>query len=190
MKRVNLLPKEIEESRSTLRERLIFISVSLGLLVWLVVSFYGQEILMARYRGLIVQKKDDIQSLQVKLDQAKDILAKIQEERKKINADKKVVAGKLTLLKELSQEKMVRSAALLELSELVPLEIRLRKVSLNQEELVLGGEALDNMVVGHFMTQLDGSNLFERTNFNYIEKKTVEGKLPFIQFELMTQLSR
>lgn len=190
MKRVNLLPQEIEENRSTLRERLIFIFVSAGLVVWLVVSFYGQEILMGRYRRLIAQKKENIQGLQVKLDQALDFHAKIQEERKKISAEKKGIADKLVLLKELKGEKTVRSQVLFELSQLIPLDIRLRKVSLTEEELLLAGEAADNMVVGHFMAQLDTSNLFERTSFNYIEKKEVEGQLPFIEFELTTHLTK
>lgn len=190
MKRVNLLPKEIEGNKSALRDRFIFIFLGLALLAWLVLSFYGQEILIAGTRVRIARKKEDIQQLQIKLDQAKSLYAKIQDERKKINASRKGLSDRLVLLKELREERMVPSNVLLELSERIPLQIRLLKASVDDDELLLAGEALDNMTVGHFMAQLDGSNLFERTSFHYIEKKAVEGKLPFIEFELITHLSR
>ena len=183
MKRVNLIPSEknrIGFFAEKQRKKMI-----LGLLLLVGICFLWQTTMIVRYQGHIVRKKKVIKELQATLTQAASSFEGMQAKKALLEKEKKTAQQRLALLRESKKENIPWSKVLLELGELVPPEMWLKKVSLSKDVITIEGTTLDNAIMSDFMVKLDEDKYFQNTTFRYTQKAKTDG----VEFVVATYLT-
>ena len=183
MKRVNLIPSEkhaLSFFAEKQRKKMI-----LGLLLFVGICFLWQTTMIVRYQGHIVRKKRALKELQATLTKATSSFETMQAKQALLEKERKTIEQRLALLKESKRENIPWSKVLLQLGELVPKEMGLRKISLNKDVITIEGTTVDNAVISDFMIKLDDNKYFQNTTFRYTQKAKEEG----VEFEVATHLT-
>ena len=114
-----------------------------------------------------------------KLKSAKSELSRLQagqlqsaEEESRLSDKKKLLETKLEVLHESSQGSKQFSEILAKLSELLPEEVWITKLSYNERKMTIVGLTLKNELIVNFMEQLTKSDNFKDVTFNYTQKET------------------
>ncbi|MBL7085239.1 MAG: PilN domain-containing protein [Candidatus Omnitrophica bacterium] len=192
MKRINLIPPEakkitpkrwlkvyIFKSRTT---RLL----SLAAIVFIFINLW-QATSLLRYRFAINQGKKNIVKLQTKLTQSQNAYAQIKSQKQEIDKKSRRIEEKFKILQQTQGERIAWAKVLAHLSELVPQDLWIDKVTLNKDLVTLVGTTFDNAIVSRFMARLDESKYFQDTSFNYTQKAKLTDK-PVINFEVTTHI--
>jgi len=192
MKRINLIPAEAKKitPQKWLKAH-IFKSRTSRLLAIAAVVFvfltFWQATAILRYNFAITQGKKNIAKLQAKLVQSQNIFAEINSQRQEAEKESRRIEEKFKLLQQAQGERLAFAKVLARLSELVPQDLWINKVSLNKELVTLDGTTFDNAIVSRFMARLDESDYFKETSFNYTQKAKLTDK-PVINFEVTTHI--
>ena len=183
MKRVNLIPREknrIGFFAEQQRKKML-----LGLLLFAGICFLWQTTMIVRYQQHIVRKKRAVKELQAALTKATSLHEDIQAKKTLSEKEKKTIAQRLALLKESKKENIPWSKILLQLGELVPPEMWLKKITLSKDAITIEGTTLDNAIMSDFMIKLDEDKYFQNTTFRYTQKAKEQG----VEFEIATYLT-
>ena len=190
MKRMNLLPEEVRKLTSMewfqkvcLSNRIFQICV-LGIFFLVVVSVIQTSAVNRNKKQLSVLK-NEFRQTEKELDENKKVYEFLVEKQKNEKQKQKILVRRLDILETALEERANWTAALAELSEVVPGNLWFKKISLRSDQLILQGTALNNAIITSFMKSLDNSKVFKDTSFNYTrrgEKKASE----LINFEVTT----
>ena len=97
------------------------------------------------------------------------------------------IEEKFKILQQVQGERIAWAKILAHLSELVPKDLWINKVNLNKKVIILTGTTFDNAIVSRFMAELDESDYFKDTSFNYTQKAKLTDK-PVMNFEIITHI--
>lgn len=192
MKRINLIPDEAK--KSALGRRLkdfvfksAFSRVAASVVIFFMLIVFWRAGLIIRYKVLIAGGKNSIKALQAKLVDAQAEYADLRRQRQGVEKETGSIAGKLNMLKAIRAQDIAWASILERLSRLLPDNLWVNKVVLNNDSVTIVGATFDNSIVSKFMSGLDDSGYFKDTGFTYT-KKTEMGDRPVIDFEVNTHL--
>lgn len=187
MKRINLIPADIRKENNARAKRRGFIFFCVLIIALLAGYWNIQVIKINQYNKDVALKKKRVRMLESSLDEKKASYEQIVKELDNVALNKKIVTERIGLLANKSSKGKAVSKVLTTISALIPEEIWLKKIVINGDIISIKGETYDNIVVGSFMKKLDDDNIFEKTDFKYIQK--VETDLnSFIDFEITSQI--
>ncbi len=192
MKRINLIPPEAKKVTPKRWLKVYIFKSRASRLAALTVIFFvflnlWQATSLFRYRFAINQDKKNIVKLQAKLTQSQNAYAQIKSQRQEIDRETKRIEEKFKILQQARGERIAWAKVLAHLSELVPQDLWIDKVTLNKDLVTLAGTTFDNAIVSRFMARLDESDYFKETSFNYTQKAKLTDK-PVINFEVTTHI--
>ena len=185
MKRVNLIPQDLQRTGFLARQGFIKLVVFFLLLLCLVTA--GNEGMVLFYKFRIAKEKKNIEALQKWTSKVSGEYDLIKSDRKRINLERQKVAQKLTLLEESEKARTDWLKVLVQMSSLVPENTRLTKILLENDKATLQGRSEAHENVGELMARLDESIFFEETGFNYIQRAQDKDST-FVEFEVFTYL--
>ncbi|MFH0772563.1 MAG: PilN domain-containing protein [Candidatus Omnitrophota bacterium] len=190
MKRLNLIPKQ-NPGNQPLRASLKIFRTR-GFKTALIAAVVLSLIVIPQFL-LNQQKRWGLTKAKSQLEEAKAKLSRLQARQLNLSKDREAVLKKKSLAEEkLEYLKMSEinkpaelSQALVYLPTLIPNEIWINKLSINQEEMVINGSTLNNQAVSGFMDNLNNSSKFKNSNFNFAKKNEV-GDTAVYNFEIST----
>lgn len=192
MKRINLIPAEAKKitpkrwlKTYLLKSRALRL-VTVGVIIFVFMNLW-QATSFLRYKFSIIQGRKNITKLQEKLTQSQNTYALIKRQKQEIEKEIKRIEEKFKILQQAEQGRLAWAEVLAHLSDLVPQDLWLNKVKLNNELITLIGTTFDNAIVSRFMARLDESDYFKETSFNYTQKAKLTDK-PVINFEVTTHI--
>lgn len=189
MRRINLITRSVSkkqaEWRTLPKNRIWFGVISVFVIMGLV--FLGQSLWIMSLRIRIPRQQKAIQNDEANLIEQQSAVTKAEEQRKRIRENTKRLEGKLRVIRMSRSRQIDFSEVLKTLSEYVPSDLWIDKMTLDQNQITIIGTTLDNIKVSQFMERLDTSEAFERTGFNYTEKTDLDGR-PLINFEVTTHI--
>ncbi len=193
MKRINLIPHEARKVDVKAWIKACFSKgrsskIIAATLIFFVLLFIWHGTAIFRYRLNITAQKKKIKKLQVQLKEENIACRQIQEQREKLQLQKKHIEQRLFFLQEAEKERIEWSAVLAHLSNLVPQAMWVNEASFNKDIITISGATLDNALVSKFMARLDESEYFQGTSFNYTQKAKLTDR-PVINFEVTTHLT-
>jgi len=192
MKRINLIPPEAKKItpkrwlKAYLLKSRTSRLVAVVVIVFIFVNIW-QATSLLRYRFAINQGKKNIVKLQAKLTQSQNAYAQIKSQKQEIDKKSRRIEEKFKILQQTQGERIAWAKVLAHLSELVPQDLWIDKVTLNKDLVTLVGTTFDNAIVSRFMARLDESKYFQDTSFNYTQKAKLTDK-PVINFEVTTHI--
>jgi Tfp pilus assembly protein PilN len=192
VKRINLIPPEAKKitPKRWLKAYLLKSRTSRLLAVAVIVFIFinlWQATSLLRYKFAVRQSKKNIAKLQLKLTQSQNAYAQIKSQRQEIDKETRRIEEKFKILQQAQGERIAWAKVLAHLSELVPQDLWIDKVTLNKDLVTLAGTTFDNVIVSRFMARLDESDYFKDTSFNYTQKAKLTDK-PVINFEITTHI--
>ncbi|MBW6521298.1 MAG: PilN domain-containing protein [Desulfoarculaceae bacterium] len=167
MLKINLLPiRQLQKHARARHEILGFGAVFISLLLILGVVALLQT-----------SKASAIQAETTRLNQEKQTYDKVLTEIKKLEADKKELENKITIIKQLKKESSLTVHVLDEVAARLD-SARMWLTSLNQQgsSLALTGIALDNKTIADFMNALDASPFISDVNLSDSSLTQVAGQ--------------
>lgn len=193
MRRINLIPPEAKKitPRRWLKAYIFKTRASrlmvLTLMLFIFLNLW-QATSLLRYKFAVRQGKKSIGKLQVKLTQSQNVYAQIKIQKQEIDKETRRIEEKFKILQQAQGERITWAKVLAHLSELVPQDLWIGKVTLNKDLVTLAGTTFDNAIVSRFMASLDESDYFKETSFNYTQKAKLTDK-PVINFEVTTHIA-
>lgn len=193
MKRINLIPPEAKKiTPKRWLKTYIFKTRASRLMVLALIIFVflnlWQATSLLRYKFAVRQSKKNITKLQLRLAQSQDAYAQIKSQRQEIDRETRRIEEKFKILQQTQGERIAWAKVLAHLSELVPQDLWIDKVTLNKDLVTLVGTTFDNAIVSRFMASLDESDYFKDTSFNYTQRAKLTDK-PVINFEVTTHIA-
>ncbi|MBU4585540.1 MAG: PilN domain-containing protein [Proteobacteria bacterium] len=167
MLKINLLPiRQLQKHARARNEFFGFVTIFI-----LFMSILG-AIAMAQS-----SKASSIQTETARLTQEKQTYDKILAEIKKLEADKKEVENKISIIKKLKKESSLTVHVLDEVARKLD-SSRMWLTSLDQQgnSLTLIGQALDNKTIAEFMNALDASSFISDVNLSDSSLSKVAGQ--------------
>jgi len=193
VRRINLIPPEAKKitPRRWLKAYIFKTRASrlmvLTLMLFIFLNLW-QATSLLRYKFAVRQGKKSIGKLQVKLTQSQNVYAQIKIQKQEIDKETRRIEEKFKILQQAQGERITWAKVLAHLSELVPQDLWIGKVTLNKDLVTLAGTTFDNAIVSRFMASLDESDYFKETSFNYTQKAKLTDK-PVINFEVTTHIA-
>ncbi len=126
----------------------------------------------AHYKALFDDAEREFKDTKLALGRLQASELKTAEEETKLLEKKQLLQTKLRVLRESSQGDRPFSEVLAKLSELLPEEVWITKLSYNQEKMTLVGLTLNNELIVNFMDELNRSKGFRDVAFNYTQRET------------------
>jgi Tfp pilus assembly protein PilN len=105
-------------------------------------------------------KQAELSSLKRKVSQSQDLEKQIRE----LKAQEEGLEKKLAAVKQAISEKRNPAPILLYIAKNMPAELWIKELDMNQEELIIKGEALDYVSIGNFVTALKSSVFIRDAN--------------------------
>ena len=175
MKRINLIPRDSEQifNKRWIKYQLRknrFLQSSIVIVFILLLFNIWQATSIIRYKTLISFGNKKMASAQAKLNKSSLVLISIEKEKAVIDGQLEIHEKKLDVLNHAQRDKYRWAKLMKKLTEIVPNDLWLNKVVLNDRPITINGKSSDNSVVSSFMEALDESGYFQETNFNYTEK--------------------
>jgi len=192
LKRINLIPPEAKKiTPKRWLKAYIFKTrtsqfIALTLILFIFLNLW-QATSLLRYKFAVGQGKKNIVKLQVKLTQSQNAYAQIKSQKEGIDKETRRIEEKFKILQQAQGERITWAKVLAHLSELVPQDLWINRVTLNKDLVTLTGTTFDNAIVSRFMAGLDESKYFQDTSFNYTQKAKLTDK-PVINFEVTTHI--
>lgn len=193
MKRFNLIPKQGRKAqaappaaggRKRPKANILLIITLLAVII------------IAAPNALNRRSGEKLAVAKARLEEAKKELGRRQSQRVLITKDydlfvkKKLAAEeKLQYLKDAETGKPAElSQALAYMPALMPEEIWINKLSVEGRRVVINGSTLDNQAVSRFIENLNRSNKFKNSSFNFTQKGEL-GDATLYNFEIAAQMA-
>jgi len=192
MKRFNLIPKQGKKGQpafapgDTLKKWklnrvtvIVIILAAAVVLPGIISKHSGNNLLKAKQQtDAMKQERNRLLSRRQQTAKDYDLLIK-----KKAVADER-----LQYLKDAKADKPGElSQSLVYLPTLIPEEIWINKLTINHDGVVINGSTLNNQAVSKFMDNLNKSNKFKGSSFNFTQKSEI-GQTTLYNFEIATNL--
>lgn len=193
MKRVNLIPVERQKgvlTKSWLRKRLRnprFRLISASVIGFVVVSHLWNTTAVSRYRRQISAKSKLIEELETESATLKIQTEEIQEEKELVNNQISRLKKKLIFLDKERKEGYKWSPILVQISNLIPKEVWVNKISLDKDVIIISGTTVNSNLISKFMVALEERGYFRDTTFNYTQRTKLDDK-NVMKFEVLTRL--
>lgn len=102
---------------------------------------------------VVEAKQNELSSLKRKVSQSQDLEKQIRE----LKAQEEGLEKKLAAVKQAISEKRNPAPILLYIAKNIPNELWIKELDINQEEMIVKGEALDYVSIGNFVNALKSS---------------------------------
>lgn len=180
MIRINLLPYRETEQKANLQRQIVIIAGTFALFLIVVIAL--QVYLTANISGLEKKVKDREARLAVLDKKIGDI--------EMFKQDKTDIEKKLSIIKNLEQNRLYPVRLLDELSRMVPVEdVWLEKLSEQGTELRIEGMARNNIAVALFMKNLEKSGFIKSVDLTS-SKQTEISSIKVQQFNLLCSMEK
>lgn len=177
MIKINLLPVRAAKKKETAIQQVSIFCISIALVAVVIAALYGLTL------GQISSAKNDISAANVKINELKAKIGKL-EELKKV---KEQVKKKLEVLAQLRKNKTGPAQRLATLSDITPEKLWLTAYAESNDNVKLAGVAYTEDLIAQFMRSVQASNDFTGVELIVSEQKEISGtKLK--GFELMFKL--
>ena len=192
MKRFNLMPKQDKRGQSLSAPGSILKNWKLNLAVVFVIIL---AVAMALPNVISRHIENNLLEIKQQTEAMKQERVRLLNRRQQTAKDydllmkKKVISdGRFQYLKEAKMGKPGElSQSLAYLTTLIPDEIWINKLSIYRDSIIINGSTLNNEAVSKFMDNLNGSNSFKESSFNFTQKgETSQAAL--YNFEIVTNL--
>lgn len=192
MKRTNLIPEEARKVTFKKRLQIRILKSPVSRTVAAIVALFifmnfWQGTAIFRHRLAVRQGKNNILRLQLKLAETQNTYAQLNVQKQLIDTEAKQIESRLLTLQQIQTGRLIWAKVLVNLSQLLPPELWVNRVTLNKELITIAGTTVDNVVVSKFMARLDESEFFRDTGFNYTQKAELTDKA-VINFEITTHV--
>lgn len=135
----------------------------------------------------IQQKESKLGSLRRKVSQSKELEKQIEE----LKAQEENLGKKLTAVKQAISEKKNPAPLLLYIAKNIPTDLWIKDLDLNQDTMVIKGEAFDYTTIGNFVNSLRTSVFIRDANITNTNSKTRESdKRRVEEFEVKFGIAR
>jgi type IV pilus assembly protein PilM len=196
---MNMLPGHLTEggkkefvSYRTVVKRVFSSFGSLLLLFAALISLYlvfkWQHVNIKMQQNIYAQKETLKEQIERKNQEFLALKETLSKENDDVEAEIKLMQSKIEEFKSFEVNKMNTAAIVREAVNSVPYpEIVLSILSLDNDRIILQGDAINNNVVSIFMKNLNNTNYFYSTNFDFMEKTTQEKQQYPINFKIGTK---
>lgn len=189
MKRLNLIPKT-KKSQAELTSgsflRSPSFKVIIVIFIFLVIGITPQFLLTQQAKWQLNRAKNQLQADKVQLSRLQTEQLNLAKERQELLKKKAQVDARLEYLKSAVGNKPKEvSEALVYLPTLMPDEIWINKLSVNQDQMVINGSTLNNQAISNLMDNLNKSKKFRESSFNFTQKSAI-GEMTLYNFEIVT----
>ena len=194
MKRFNLIPKQGKRGQPSAVSGITFKKLRSNWVVIVVVALVAvvalPNLISKRREGDLLKTKQQIETMKQERNR---LLTRRQQTAKDYDLlmKKKLAADdRLQYLKEAKMDKPGElSQSLVYLPTLIPEEIWINKLTISRDGAVINGSTLNNQAVSKFMDNLNRSNRFKGSSFNFTQKNEV-GESTLFNFEIATNLAK
>ena len=194
MKRFNLIPKQGRRGQPAAASGLSFKKLKSN---WVVIVIVALVLIVALPNLISKRREGDLLKTKQQIEAMKQERNRLLTRRQQTAKDydllmkKKLAADdRLQYLKEAKMDKPGElSQSLVYLPTLIPEEIWINKLTVNRDGAVINGSTLNNQAVSKFMDNLNRSNRFKGSSFNFTQKNEV-GESTLFNFEIATNLAK
>jgi len=165
MIKINLLPVRAARKKETAIQQISIFCFSIALVSFVVIALYGLKL------GQISSAKDDISAANVKINELKTKIGKLEELKK----FKEQVKKKLDVLTQLRKNKTGPAQRLATLSDITPEKLWLTAYAESNDNVKLAGVAYTEDLIAQFMRSVQASNDFTGVDLIVSEQKEISG---------------
>jgi type IV pilus assembly protein PilN len=165
MIKINLLPIRAAKKKETAIQQISIFSFSIALVGLIVIALYGLKL------GQISSVKDDISAANVKINELKTKIGKLEELKK----FKEQVKKKLDVLAQLRKNKTGPAQRLATLSDITPEKLWLTAYAESSDNVKLAGVAYTEDLIALFMRNVQASNDYSGVELIVSEQKEISG---------------
>jgi type IV pilus assembly protein PilN len=165
MIKINLLPVRAAKKKETAIQQISIFSFSIALVGLIVIALYGLKL------GQISSAKDDISAANVKINELKTKIGKLEELKK----FKEQVKKKLDVLAQLRKNKTGPAQRLATLSNITPEKLWLTAYAESSDNVKLAGVAYTEDLIAQFMRNVQASNDYSGVELIVSEQKEISG---------------
>jgi len=165
MIKINLLPVRAARKKETAIQQVSIFSFSIALVALVVVALFGLKL------GQISSAKNDITAANIKINELKAKIGKLEELKK----FKEQVKKKLDILAQLRKNKTGPAQRLATLSEITPDKLWLTAYVESNDNIKLSGVAYTEDLIAQFMRSVQASNDYTGVELVVSEQKEISG---------------
>jgi type IV pilus assembly protein PilN len=165
MIKINLLPVRAAKKKETAIQQVSIFCFSIAVVVLVVVALFGLKL------GQISSAKNDITAANVKINELKAKIGKLEELKK----FKEQVKKKLDVLAQLRKNKTGPAQRLATLSEITPDKLWLTAYVESNDNVKLSGVAYTEDLIAQFMRSVQASNDYTGVELVVSEQKEISG---------------
>ncbi|NVN97153.1 PilN domain-containing protein [Candidatus Nomurabacteria bacterium] len=177
MIKINLLPVRASKKKETAIQQIIVLCVSVSIVAVVVFVLYGVKL------GQISSTKNDISTSNIKINELKTKIGKLEELKK----FKEQVKKKLDLLTQLRKNKSGPAQRLATLSDITPDKLWITSYAENNESVKLVGLAASEDLIAQYMRSIQASNDYTGVELIVSEQREISG-VKLKNFELSFKL--
>ncbi|MDD4879395.1 MAG: PilN domain-containing protein [Candidatus Omnitrophica bacterium] len=192
MKRLNLIPKQGKKDQSLFAPAAVlkkwkFNRVTVIVMI-LAVAVLLPGIISKRHEGNLLKAKQQVEAMKQERNRLLSRRQQIGKDYDLLMKKKAAADGRLQYLKEAETSKPGElSQSLVYLPTLIPDEIWINKLTINRDGVIINGSTLNNQAVSKFIDNLNKSNKFKGSSFNFTQKSEI-GQATLYNFEIATNL--
>jgi len=165
MIKINLLPVRAAKKKETAIQQISIFCFSIVLVAVILMALYGLKL------GQISSAKNDISSANIKINELKTKIGKLEELKK----FKEQVKKKLDVLAQLRKNKTGPAHRLATLSDITPDKLWLTVYAENNDSVKLAGVAYTEDLIAQFMRNVQASNDYTGVELVVSEQKEISG---------------
>jgi type IV pilus assembly protein PilN len=165
MIKINLLPVRAAKKKETAIQQITIFCISIAVVAFIVIALYGLKL------GQISSTKDDISAANVKINELKTKIGKLEELKK----FKEQVKKKLDVLTQLRKNKTGPAQRLATLSDITPEKLWLTAYAESNENVRLSGVAFTEDLIAQFMRSVQASNDYTGVELIVSEQREISG---------------
>lgn len=177
MIKINLLPVRAAKKKETAIQQLVIAGAVVAFIALIATSLYIVK------RVQVATAKDDIASANIKINELKKKIGKLEE----IKALKEQVVKKLAVLSQLRKNKTGPAQRLASISDLTPEKLWLTSYSESAQEVKISGIAFTEDLIAQFMKALEASNDFMAVEL-VVSEQTMMAETKLKKFDLTMKL--
>jgi len=165
MIKINLLPVRAAKKKETAIQQVSIFCFSIALVAVVIAALYGLKL------GQISSAKNDISAANVKINELKTKIGKLEELKK----FKEQVKKKLDVLAQLRKNKIGPAQRLATLSDITPDKLWLTAYAESNDSVKLSGIAFTEDLIAQFMRSVQASNDFTGVELIVSEQREMSG---------------
>ena len=192
LKQVNLIPQEVLKKPFHRQLKILFrkegSNLRLFIILALSISLFSLSQLStaSRLERNATQFKQMVQGAKIKLNQAESQYLELEKTKSDLSKVEAIKKEKLDLFLLASSGDRRYSRLLAFISNLIPEELWITHLVLNDAEIQIYGSTTNNQLISEFMGKLDDSHVFRNSHFASSEKQVVESHTLY-NFQMTTE---